>query len=64
MRFYPNGNSLSYNSKTYAANGELEFSNSDSESLSGDNYNGSAIAPTTFELYEQRYVKGFYELKK
>lgn len=23
MRFYPNGNTLSYNSKTYAANGEI-----------------------------------------
>ena len=34
MRFFPNANTLSYTSTTYAANGEVEFTNSDSESLS------------------------------
>ena len=36
MRFYPNANTLSYTSTTYNENGEIEATNSDSESLSGD----------------------------
>lgn len=48
MRFYPNANTLSYVSTTYNENGEIEATNSDSESLSSDGYSSSAIAPSTF----------------
>jgi dipeptidase len=60
MRFQPNANTMSYTSTTYAANGEIEFSNSGSESLSGDRYNSSGIAPTMFEAYQRRYVHDYY----
>ena len=64
MRFYPNANTLSYVSSTYNLNGELEATNSNSESLSGDGYSSSPVAPSKFELYEQRYVFGYYELQR
>ena len=51
MRYYPNANTLSYTSVTYAANGEIEFRNSDSEYVYDDNYNSSAYAPNKFDLY-------------
>ena len=64
MRFYPNANTLSYTSTTYNENGEIEATNSDSESLSSDGYSSSAVAPSLFELYEQRYMKGYYEMQR
>lgn len=64
MRFYPNANNLIYTSTTYASNGEVESSNGDDEYLVGDSYSGSPIAPTKFELQEQRYVAGYYELSR
>ena len=64
MRFYANGNTLSYTSYTYNVNGELEATNSDSESLSSDGYSSSAVAPTTFDLFQERYVRNYYELQR
>lgn len=64
MRFFPNANYIYYFSTTYAENGEVEFSNSGSDYLYGDRYNSSAYAPNKFSLYEQRYVKGYYELQR
>ena len=64
MRFYPNGNTLSYVSYTYNFNGELEATNSDSESLSGDGYSSAPVAPTTFDLFQERYMRNYFELQR
>lgn len=64
MRMYPNGVTLSYVSTTYAKNGEIEFSNSNSESLSGDGYSSSPVLPTTFELFEKSYTYSFYSMQR
>ena len=63
MRYYPNTWNLVYASTTFATNGELEFSNTASYNVNGF-YSGSVYSPSTFEMPEQRYTAGYYEMQR
>ena len=63
IRYFPTNWNLAYTSTTYAANGEVEFSNTASFNVNAF-YSGGVAPPTTFEIPEQRYTSGYYEMQR
>jgi hypothetical protein len=64
MRFSTNSDSISYTSETYNLNGELEFTNSRTITISSSTFQTAPYAPTAFELREKKYFKNYYELQR
>jgi len=66
FRYYPNNNYLNYRMEVYSKNGELTFYDTDSQYAYGDGYRSGSNYnnPTTFDLYEERYTQGYYELER
>jgi len=64
MRYFSNSDTISYTSETYCINGELEFTNSRTITISSSIYQTSPYSPTAFELREKKYFKNYYELQR
>jgi hypothetical protein len=63
IRFTPSANTVYYTLTTYALNGEIEFTNSQSHYVYNNNFRTSGVLPTYFEPFEKRYTKFYYELE-
>ena len=65
VRFYANANDVKYQATVYADNGETEFTDSSEvENVFGDGYRSTGLNPLAFDLFEQRYVQGYYEMSR
>jgi hypothetical protein len=66
VRLYASSTSFGYTASTYNFNGQLEYQSSGSRSVSSDGWTSSSNnnAPTTWALADQRYTKGYFELKR
>jgi hypothetical protein len=64
MRFFTTSDTISYTSETYNLNGELEFTNSRTLTISSGSFQTAPYAPTAFELREKKYFKNYFELQR
>lgn len=64
VRFFTNSDTVNYQAYSYNLNGELEFTNSRTLTISSSTYQTAPYAPTAFELREKKYFKNYFELQR